>query len=247
MTASTQVVILAAGQSSRLHPLTLDCPKCLLLFDEEPLLLRTIRQLHSIELTSIRIVVGHLQEKIKTALRHYDIEFITNEHYATDTNTLSLHLGLTNLTQPVLLLEADVAFSDSSWNSIQPITQQNASVWFTRGTFQSHQVGGIIKSDSDGNIVDMRIVPTFATHYANYKKNLGLVYIAPEQLHPYKKILETAVNQASNGYYMNHWINHLNQLPCKEIDLYPHAAGSFNTEEELTYCRKLLSATGVNA
>lgn len=240
-----QVVILAAGKSSRLYPLTLTRPKSLLEFGSEPLLIRTVRQLHAAGFHAIRIVVGHLQEQIREALAAIEpqIEFVENPHYDSDTNSLSLHLGLQNITKPTLLIEADVAFADSCWPLIQTICLRGGhSVWFTHGLFQPHQVGGIIKSDSDGKIIDMRIVSHFETQYATYSKNLGAVYLGTSEINRFKTILSNAVSTSTTFYYMDHWINNLSALPCEELNLAPHPAGSFNTAHELALCRQLVLA-----
>lgn len=242
----TKVVILAAGRSSRLYPRTLDCPKSLLPFGNEPLLVRTVRQLQQIDLCDIQIVVGHLSDQIKTALRDITgITYIHNDNYATDMNSLSLHLGLNTITHSALVLEADVAFADECWQTIANAIQNPQSIWFTRGKFQTHQIGGIIQSNETQRITDMKIVKSFDEKYANYNKNLGLVYIGPNELPRYQMILNNALQQSNASYYMSHWIENLTDLPCNEINLYPHPACSFNTEEELKYCRDLISASGV--
>lgn len=240
-----QVVILAAGQSSRLYPLTLECPKCLLPFGDQPLLVRTLKQLQQIGLTSIRVVVGHLQDKIKAALKEFEnnVEFVYNENYAKDVNSLSLHLGLSTVTGPVLIIEADVILSDKCLPFIKNACEGKESIWFTYGKFLSSQVGGIIKSDAENNIVDMRIVPQFDAHYADYSKNLGMVYIGQKQIDLYKNLLNEAVNGSSSSYYMQHWINHMPNLAAKEINLFPCPAGSFNTLEELKYCQQLIATS----
>lgn len=241
--SNVDVIILAAGKSSRLYPLTLNQPKSLLEFDGEPLLVRTIRQLHAIGLTSIHIVVGHLQEKIRVAVDCFDdsIDFIFNDRYESDTNCLSLCLGLKKLkTKSVLVIEADVVFSNACWPIISQVCTGSTSAWFTQGKFLAHQRGGIIKSDASGNIIDMKIVPAFAPQYQEYSKNLGMVYIGQNELSHYQAILEDVVLKSTASYYMDHWIQHLSELHCKEINLFPHPAGSFNTAEELEYCRRYL-------
>src|SRR3990167_8533419 len=119
--SKVNVIILAAGQSSRLYPLTRNCPKVLIRFNNEKLLNRTIRQLYSVDLTSIRIVIGYQSFLIKEALSDFgdSIQFILNEHYASDMNSLSLHLGLQGVRGPVLIIEADVILSDECWPIIR--------------------------------------------------------------------------------------------------------------------------------
>lgn len=237
------VIILAAGKGTRLAPLTLNCPKSLLPIGSKPLLVRTIYQLKSIGFKFIHVVVGYLHQQIVETLRSFfnnDIQFIYNNEYMTDTNTGSLHLGLTKITGPSLVVEGDVILPDGALPLLLESCQSNRSIWFTNGPFQTHQQGGIIKYNDTRQIIDMRIVSKFTPDYSVYSKNLGIVYIGPGEINLYKSILAQAFEKdITNLYYMQHWISHLEKLPCQAIDLYP--ACSFNTLDELEYCKKLLT------
>lgn len=241
---NAQVVILAAGQGTRLHPLTQDCPKSLISFNSEPLLVRTVSQLYFSGFKSIRIVIGHLSEQIKSALHQFHgIEFIYNDEYSIDKNSLSLHLGLEGINSPVLVIEGDVVLTTACYPYITSAFDSDRSIWFTQGLFQKHQVGGIIKSDASNRIEDMRIVSGFTRRYETYSKNLGLVYISTNEIDYYKLKLKEGVKKSASLYYMDYWIKHLDQLPANEIALPAHSAGSFNTPNELEYCRQIIKST----
>lgn len=59
----TKAVILAAGEGSRLRPLTKTRPKCLVELNGESLLSRQIRVLNSALITDIHLVTGYLEKK----------------------------------------------------------------------------------------------------------------------------------------------------------------------------------------
>ncbi len=59
-----QAVILAAGEGTRLRPLTLETPKAMVLINGKPILQVIIEQLKSVGVTDIVIVVYYLKEKI---------------------------------------------------------------------------------------------------------------------------------------------------------------------------------------
>lgn len=242
-----QVIILAAGQGLRLHPLTKSRPKSLLPFNAQPLLVRTISQLHNIGLHKIRVIVGYMHKIIQDTLCNSfgnSIKFIHNKNYLTDMNSYSLYLGLTY--QPTLLIESDVVLSNECLPIIQKTCQESHSSWFTHGRFQPHQMGGIIKSDENKNIIDMRIVSHFESRFEFYSKNLGVVYIGPQEIGVFKNFLDEGIKHSQNIYYMQHWINHLTKLPCREVNLSPHPAGSFNTIHEYKYCQKLFNFSDLN-
>jgi choline kinase len=110
-----KAVILAAGIASRLRPLTLNTPKCLLKIGDKTILERTIENLTANNISDILIVTGFLSEKIKNFINltfpSIKIRFIENPLYESTNNIYSLWL-----TRPafdhsgMLLLDSDIIF-----------------------------------------------------------------------------------------------------------------------------------------
>lgn len=67
-----KAVVLAAGQGTRLRPLTRDKPKGMVEVDGEPILTHCFKQLAELGATEFVVVVGYLKEQI---ISHYDDEF----------------------------------------------------------------------------------------------------------------------------------------------------------------------------
>ena len=57
-------IILAAGMSSRLYPITKDIPKCLLKIDGKQMLLHQLDLLNNLGVNNISIVTGYQSEQI---------------------------------------------------------------------------------------------------------------------------------------------------------------------------------------
>lgn len=76
-----QAVVLAAGEGTRLRPLTQDTPKAMVEVDEKPILTHCLEELVALGADEFIIVVGYLKEDI---ISHYGDEFqgvpITYEH-----------------------------------------------------------------------------------------------------------------------------------------------------------------------
>ena len=89
MSKIKKAVIVAAGLSSRLYPLTLDIPKGLLEIAGEPLLARTVRLLREREINEIFVVVGYKRDLIEKALGP-DIHYQFNPFFAETNNMGSL-------------------------------------------------------------------------------------------------------------------------------------------------------------
>ena len=83
-------IILAAGYGLRMVPLNTEIPKGLLEVNGEPLIERTIKQLHEKGIVNIYIVVGYQKEKYEYLMDLYDVELIVNMNYSIRNNLHSL-------------------------------------------------------------------------------------------------------------------------------------------------------------
>ena len=111
-----KAIILAAGTASRLRPLTLHTPKCLLKVGERTLLQRSMDALISNGIREFVIVTGYLHEKIEDFVRQtygdsIHVCFIHNKDYETTNNIYSLWLARPEAEgQEVLLLDSDLLY-----------------------------------------------------------------------------------------------------------------------------------------
>lgn len=111
-----KAIILAAGTASRLRPLTLHTPKCLLKVGERTLLGRSMDALIKAGIREFCIVTGYLHEKIEdfvsqTYGESIDVCFIHNKDYETTNNIYSLWLARPKADgQEVLLLDSDLLY-----------------------------------------------------------------------------------------------------------------------------------------
>lgn len=108
-------VVLAAGISSRLRPLTNEIPKSLLRVGATPLLQHTLESLHRCHIRECVIVTGYYKEKIEGFVQSLSlplsISFAENPLFATTGNNYSLwtanaHVG----DRDMLLMDADILF-----------------------------------------------------------------------------------------------------------------------------------------
>lgn len=109
-----RAVILAAGMSSRLRPLTAEKPKCLLPMGPKTILDWQLDSLLALGVNEIVMVVGYRREMIESHIRaHFPqlkVDYVVNHDYA-NTNTLfSLKLALEAYHGDFFYLNADVVF-----------------------------------------------------------------------------------------------------------------------------------------
>ena len=108
-------VLLAAGISSRLRPLTDATPKSLLPVGGKPLLQRTLEILQRFGVQRCIIVTGYLNEMLESFVRplplDLEISFVHNPLFSSTNNNYSLWLSQSALNgDALLLLDADILF-----------------------------------------------------------------------------------------------------------------------------------------
>lgn len=108
-------VLLAAGISSRLRPLTDASPKSLLPVGGKPLLQRTLEILQRAGIQRCIIVTGYLHEMLETFVQslplNLEITFVHNPLFSSTNNNYSLWLSHSALGgNAILLLDADILF-----------------------------------------------------------------------------------------------------------------------------------------
>ncbi len=116
-------VILAAGMSTRLRPLTEHSPKCLLTVGGRTILRRTVDSILSHGISDIAIVVGFGADRIKLHLQHEfpgrKFRYVLNPKFASTNNAYSLLLSRDFFVgepstggtgEELLILDSDILF-----------------------------------------------------------------------------------------------------------------------------------------
>lgn len=115
MSSPATAIILAAGLSNRLRPLTDDVPKCLLPMGDRTILDWQLHALISIGITDIAIVVGYRQELVRAEATEkwpqVQFTFIENPDFATTNTLFSLAAAFRAVPErDFYYLNADVVF-----------------------------------------------------------------------------------------------------------------------------------------
>ncbi len=140
-------VILAAGTSTRLRPLTDETPKCLLPLGAQTILSKMLSALHAHACNEIAIVTGFCEEKICRYVRKNfssaTIHFIFNEHFATTNNASSLLLAEEFIGEnEFLLLDSDIVFDNEVLSRVVHSSHHhnNCAAVRTNGVFGSEEI-----------------------------------------------------------------------------------------------------------
>ncbi len=104
-----KAIILAAGTSSRLYPITLDTPKCLLEVAGRSIIDRQLEALEEFGIEDIVLVVGYKAEVIRERLADR-VRYCYFDNFEKTNNLHTLLSAKDELNQEVLCLLADVIF-----------------------------------------------------------------------------------------------------------------------------------------
>ena len=131
-----KAVILAAGQGTRLMPLTNRVPKCLVRLHGKPIMQRQLESLDKAGFDQCVIVVGYRGDQVEyqfgPRFRNLEITYVNNERYEETNNLYSLWLARNFLDDDILLLECDLVFEDGLLKDIAQRTHPDIAVvdWF---------------------------------------------------------------------------------------------------------------------
>ena len=108
-----KAIILAAGVARRLAPLTDTTHKCLLPVGGRPVLARMLAALEQARVRETVLVVGHCADQVRALAGHrfgrMVIRYVDNPEYPKG-SVLSLYAARAHLTEPALVMDADVLF-----------------------------------------------------------------------------------------------------------------------------------------
>jgi choline kinase len=107
-----KMIILAAGQGTRLRPLTDEKPKCMVEYKGKSIIDYIIEAAKETNITNIAIVNGYKKEVLEKYLDKYDIKFYTNENYSNTNMVATLFCAKEFLNEDVIVSYADIIYSE---------------------------------------------------------------------------------------------------------------------------------------
>lgn len=151
-----QAIILAAGMGKRLGKLTHDNTKCMIKVHAQTLIERMIRQLATLSLHRIILVVGYKSDKVKTwvgnQINDTPILYVENPIYDKTNNIYSLYLAKDYLIEDeTILLESDLIFADEILKKLVEHPYPNLAVV---AKYQSWMDGTVVTLDEENNILN---------------------------------------------------------------------------------------------
>lgn len=210
------VVILAAGTSRRLLPLTLQKPKAILpLFDGKSLLTRIVHNLAENQkfIHHVVIVGGHgyrhLQREV-ASLQHIfssPVTLIYNPNYGRMNNCCSLAIGIKNaLDDDVLIINSDVLYDTAILDKILKVPRTTMVV-DNKKQLTAESMKVYVKN---GNITDIGKHLDINKSYGEY---IGIARIQKEHLQKLLAALDAIINQNPELFYEDAFRSILSDVP----------------------------------
>lgn len=158
MKNTTKLVILAAGEGTRLRPLTDNIPKCMVPLEGKPLIERQIATARKVGLTDIHVIGGYRHDVINFG----NITKHVNEAYASTNMVSSLFCAETVLTDDVIVGYGDIVYQPDVLEAVIASTAPVSVVvdlawreyWSARMSDPLSDAE-TLKLDADGNILEL--------------------------------------------------------------------------------------------
>lgn len=232
-------MLLAAGQGSRLWPLTEKRPKSLLEMGGKTVLETILDPLLDTGPREVVVVTGfekgQMHDFVSEKYGARGVRTVENKLYLEDTNILSTQIGVSALKNPekgYFIIETDIIAPPVVWKTIADQENHLGSFWVTRGVYGRNLTGGIVRINEEGSVIDIRYEPTHDPKFDGWAKMLGVLGVGPEQVAADVEARALLAAQSTSQYYMASWITHAARLPCHAYDLKDQFAMSFNTKND---------------
>ncbi|MBL4867017.1 MAG: phosphocholine cytidylyltransferase family protein [Pseudomonadales bacterium] len=193
----TTALLLAAGTGSRLHPLTLNAPKCLTEVGGRPILGRLVENLRSQGITRLVVVTGYLQSCVRAFLEinkgDMQVDYVFNPIYQTTNNIYSLWLARQAIQQPFLLLESDLVFESGMLKELlkpDKIAISHILPWMNGTTVALNADERVTAFHEKGHLNDnpkFKTVNIYSLSLQSWQKTIGYLdrYITNERVNEY--------------------------------------------------------------
>lgn len=228
---TVKAIILAAGRSSRLYPITLEKPKCLLELGGKPIIQWQIETLRKIGISDIVVVVGYKKEVIMDQVGD-EVRYRTYEDFSKTNNLHTLHHVRDELDQDCLILFSDILADLPVLEKVSK-TQNNFTLLVNTRQVRDDTIrivkqgGGISRvgshlsvEESDGNFLGICKLS---------KKGGGM--------------LSTQMKKMVHGHHSDYFTLAIDQLAIKDIPIFAVELGNYtwievDTENDLLRARE---------
>lgn len=216
--APKNAIILAAGFGMRMVPINTQSPKALMEVNGEPLVERTIKQLHEVGVTEIYVVVGFMKEQFEYLIDEYGVELIVNEEYATKNNLHSLALAGEHISN-TYIVPCDI------WCDRNPFHRHELYSWY--------MVSDLV--DNESNVrVNRKMELVSVSEKQGGNAMVGISYLVEEQSGIVRERLKALDNNSRyDGVFWEETLYENNRMIVQARVVHANNVVEINTYEQL--------------
>ena len=242
-----KAIILAAGMGTRLRPITLTLPKCLVPVNSKPILEHQMEALLTAGVRDLILVVGYLSELVSnrygTRFGDMNIHYVQNDIYDRTNNIYSLWLARQHLDSQVLLLEGDLVFEPELLQRLAQTPERDVAVVerfhpYMDGTViqvNGSWAGRMVLKEHQGDDFD----------YASAFKTVNIYKLSQEilQCHVVPRLDSHVAQQRHDQYYEAVFADLISQGSMRLAILCaaPNKWAEIDTQEDLQTAEKLFA------
>jgi choline kinase len=192
-----QAIILAAGLSKRLRPLTDTTPKCLLKAGGKTLLEMTINNILKNGINEFIMVTGYRENMIKDYIgANYpglNIRYLTNYDYENNNNSYSLWMTKDYIKGDSLLLDSDILFDYRIISKLLEFPHQNSLAVNSNHKLGEEEIKVIIDSTNKIEHIGKHLDPA-----KSYGESIGIERFSPDFFNKLGEVLERKIVSERN-------------------------------------------------
>jgi len=234
-TNNMQAIILAAGNGSRLRPLTDSIPKVMVEVCGETIIKRALNHLAELKrIKEVIIVVGYKAEKIKEHIgesyKDMKITYVLNKDYSSTNNMYSLWLTKDHVKNDVILIEGDVVFEKKM---LMPLIDSNKPNVVLVAKYNETIPGTVITMDKETNTIKSFIGSKDQEETKSYfmdKYKTINIYLFKKHFFE-EHLMPSLENHMSNYGKQDYYEVALGSLVSSKIGIYAHLIESIRWYE----------------
>ena len=192
-----QAIILAAGLSKRLRPITDYAPKCLLKVGGKTLLEMTINNIIKNGINEFVMVTGYREDMIKGFISKnfpdLNIAYITNSDYENNNNSYSLWMTKDYINGPSILLDSDILFDYRIISKLLESPHTDCLAVNTNHSLGEEEIKVIIDSANKIQHIGKDLNPA-----KSYGESIGIEKFSPDFFKELGEVLERKIVRENN-------------------------------------------------
>jgi choline kinase len=192
-----QAIILAAGLSKRLRPLTDTTPKCLLKVGGKTILERTINNILNNDIKDFVMVTGYRENMIKDFISEkypdLNITYLTNSDYENNNNSYSLWMTKDYIKDDCLLLDSDILFDYRIISNLLEVKYNNCLAVNTNHNLGEEEIKVIIDTANKILHIGKELAPA-----KSYGESIGIERFSADFFGKLGEVLDRKITRENN-------------------------------------------------